>query len=69
MWVWVDSVALDVEVFFFFFGCNGFGCWLVAAMVGGCGGCGMGGCGGFFFFFFPLLLFVVMVDLVSGWWR
>ena len=43
MWVWVDSVALDVEVFFFFFGCNGFGCWLVAAMVGGCGGCGMSG--------------------------
>ena len=39
--VWVD---VDMEGFFFFWcGCSGFGWWLVAVMVGGCGGCDMGG--------------------------
>ena len=40
---------MDVEFFFIFIlvavvcSCSGFGWWLVAAMVGGCGGCGMDG--------------------------
>ena len=43
-------------------------------MAGGCGGCGMSGCGcggcseWMCRFFFSLLLFVVAVDLASGWW-
>ena len=47
-WVW----WVDVEGFYFFILDLAGDCWLVAAMVGGCGkggcgcgGCGMGGCG------------------------
>ena len=44
--VWCSWVVGHGVVFFFFAvfcGCGGFGWWLVAVMVGGCGGCVIGG--------------------------